>query len=237
MILITVNAMSAKVVRVISVLAVAVVGGLLAGCAKIQAQIEDYSPKSPVRVQVGEVVPLKLTVVNAGNRTHQFLLRAVVQDAQGQTMGRYETWVTLKPGERTSQTWNHPVAAAGSFTLQFSVWKDATSLLDVKPASPQVLLTGAPRETQAASTGKFKIGDKVRTTVNLKVRVAPGVNSQEVVHVNYRGSMAPGIEGQIVDGPRSADGYTWWKVKFITGVEGWCAEGRGAESWLEKVSG
>jgi len=26
-------------------------------------------------------------------------------------------------------------------------------------------------------------------------------------------------------------------VKFITGVEGWCAEGKGGESWLEKVSG
>ena len=229
--------MNKQAVRVVFLLALAVAAGLLAGCAKIQAQIEDYSPKTPAQVQVGEVIPLRLAVVNTGNRTHQFLLRAVVQDERGQTAGKYETWVTLKPGERTNQTWNHPVAAAGSFTLQFSVWKDATSLVDVKPSSPQVLLTAVPAATQAAATGKFKVGDRVRTTVNLKVRVAPGVNSQEVVHVNYRGSMAPGIEGQIVDGPRSADGYTWWKVKFITGVEGWCAEGRGTESWLEKVSG
>lgn len=229
--------MSKKALRVISVLAVAVVGGLLAGCAKIQAQIEDYSPKSPVQVQVGEVIPLRLTVVNAGNRTHQFLLRAVLQDGRGQTVGKYEAWVTMKPGERTSQSWNHPVAAPGSFTLQFSVWKDSTSLLSVQPGSPQVLVTGVPAEAQAATTGKFKIGDKVRTVVNLKVRVAPGVNNPEVTHVNYRGSMAPNIEGQITDGPKSADGYTWWKVKFITGVEGWCAEGRGNEAWLTKVSG
>ncbi|MCS7217283.1 MAG: SH3 domain-containing protein [Candidatus Bipolaricaulota bacterium] len=229
--------MSAKVLRASGMLLVAAVAGLLAGCAKIQAQIEDYSPKAPVQVQVGEVVPLRLSVVNAGNRTHQFLLRATLQDERGQTVGKYEAWVTLKPGERAQQTWNHPVAAAGAFTLQFSVWKDTTSLLDVKPATPQVLVTGRPAEAQAGASGKFKVGDRVRTTVNLKVRTAPGVNHPEVTHVNYRGSMAPGIEGQIVDGPKSADGYTWWKVKFITGVEGWCAEGRGGETWLEKVSG
>jgi len=236
-ILITVNAMSTKTLRAICVLAVVVVGGILAGCAKIQAQIEDYEPKNPIRVEVGEIIPLRLTVVNAGNRTHQFLLRAVLQDERGQSVGKYETWVTLKPGERTHQTWNHPVAAAGSFTLQFSVWKDSTSLLAVQPTTPQVLVTGVPAEPQTSTSGKFKVGDKVRTVVNLKVRTAPGVNNPEVTHVNYRGSMAPGIEGQIVDGPKTADGYTWWKVKFITGVEGWCAEGRGSESWLEKVSG
>jgi len=210
---------------------------LLAGCARISAQIESYSPAQPVQVAVGETIPLKLTVVNTGNRTTQFLLRAYLWNAQGQSVGKYEAWVTLKPNERTTQTWNHTVSQEGTFTVQFQVWKDNNTQLAVMPKEPQALVIGIPAETTTATAGKFKIGDKVRTVVNLKVRTAPGVSNPEVTHVNYRGSIPPGIEGQITDGPKSADGYTWWKVKFITGVEGWCAEGKGGESWLEKVSG
>jgi len=212
--------------------------GLLAGCARIATEIEDYSPKDqPVQAAVGETVPLKLTVSNKGNRTAQFLLRAFLWDEQGRAAGKYETWITLKPGERTTQTWNHVVTAEGNFTLQFQVWKDQTTQLAVAPTNPKALVIGVRPQTEPTASGKFKVGDRVRTLVNLKVRTGPGVTNPEVTHVNYRGSMPPGIEGQIVDGPKSADGYTWWKVKFITGVEGWCAEGRGAETWLEKVSG
>lgn len=210
--------------------------GILGGCARISAQIEDYSPKDPMTAAVGETIPLKLTVVNKGNRTTQFLLRAFLWDARGRTAGRYETWVTLKPGERTSQTWNHTVTADGTFTLQFQVWKDQTTQLAVAPTTPQALVIGTPAQP-AVATGKFQVGNRVRTLVNLKVRTAPGTTNPEVSHVNYRGSIPPGIEGQIVDGPKTADGYTWWKVKFVTGVEGWCAEGKGTENWLEKVSG
>jgi hypothetical protein len=213
------------------------IAAALAGCSRITAQIESYSPAQPVQAAVGETIPLKLTVVNTGNRSTQFLLRALVWDQQGQNVGKYETWVSLKPNERTTQTWNHTVSGEGTFTLQFQVWKDQTTQLAVMPKDPQALVIGVPAATTTASTGKFKIGDKVRTLVSLKVRTAPGVNNPEVNHVNYRGSIPPWIEGQVVDGPKSADGYTWWRVKFITGVEGWCAEGRAGENWLEKVSG
>ncbi len=215
----------------------AMCAAILSGCARISVQIESFSPKDPIQVAVGETIPLKLTVVNTGNRSHSFLLRALLWDQQSQTVGKYETWVEVKPNARVTQTWNHTVAAEGTFTLQFQVWKDSTTQLAVEPKSPQGLVMGIPAQPATATTGKFQIGDKVRTAANLKVRTAPGVTSPEVTHVNYRGSMAPGIEGQVVDGPKSADGYTWWKVKFITGVEGWCAEGKGGESWLEKVSG
>lgn len=210
---------------------------ILAGCAHITARIESYSPKTPLQVAVGETIPLELTVVNTGNRSHQFLLRAFLWGSQGQTVGKYETWVEIKPNERKTHTWNHTVTAKGTFTLQFQIWKDSTTQLEVAPKSPTGLVIGIPAEPPAPATGKFQIGTKVRTAVSLKVRTGPGITNPEVTHVNYRGSIPPGIEGQIVDGPRNADGYTWWKVKFITGVEGWCAEGKGEESWLEKVSG
>lgn len=207
---------------------------ILAGCAHITAQIESYSPKTPLQVAVGETIPLELTVVNTGNRSHQFLLRAFLWDSQGQTVGKYETWMNFKPNERKTYTWNHTVTAEGTFTLQFQVWKDRTTQLAVSPTG---LVIGIPAGPPAPVTGKFQIGTKVRTVVSLKVRTGPGVTNPEVTHVNYRGSVPRGIEGQIVDGPKSADGYTWWKVKFVTGVEGWCAEGQGTESWLEEVSG
>jgi hypothetical protein len=213
-----------------------ILAGVLAGCARIAAEVESYSPQEPIRAAVGETIPLRLTVVNTGNRSTHFLLRAYLWDQLGRSVAKYEDSVPVKPNERVTRTWNHTVTGEGTFTLQFQVWKDPTTQVAVAPKEPRALVIGVPAQTTASATGKFKVGDKVRTLVGLKVRTAPGTANPEVTHVNYRGSIPPGIEGQVLDGPKSADGYTWWKVKFVTGVEGWCAEGRGGETWLEKTS-
>lgn len=215
----------------------ATAAALLSGCARISAQIESYSPREPIRAAVGETLPLRLAVLNTGNRSTQFLLRAYLWDERGRTVGRYEAWVPAKPNERVEQTWNHTVTAEGTFTLQFQVWRDQNTQLAAVPKDPQALVIGIAAPPTVSTTGRFQVGDRVRTLVNLKVRTAPGTTHPEVNHVNYRGSIPPGIEAQILEGPKSADGFTWWRVRFITGVEGWCAEGRGSEIWLEKVSG
>ncbi|OGO25541.1 MAG: hypothetical protein A2136_02110 [Chloroflexi bacterium RBG_16_54_11] len=35
-----------------------------------------------------------------------------------------------------------------------------------------------------------------------------------------------------MDGPRCADGFTWWFILSLDGLEGWTAEGNGAGYWL-----
>lgn len=69
---------------------------------------------------------------------------------------------------------------------------------------------------------KFTQGQEVITTDVLKVRVNPGLASQEI-------KIQPeGTSGKILEGPVCADDYTWWKVEYEDGTIGWSAE-----DWLE----
>jgi parallel beta-helix repeat protein len=70
---------------------------------------------------------------------------------------------------------------------------------------------------------KFRVGDQVRTTANLKVREGPGLG-HTIVSIVPEGAL-----GQILGGPVEADGYTWWDVDYDIGVRGWSAE-----DWLEE---
>ena len=38
------------------------------------------------------------------------------------------------------------------------------------------------------------------------------------------GTQANGATGTITDGPQIATGYTWWKVNFASGADGWAVE-------------
>jgi hypothetical protein len=58
------------------------------------------------------------------------------------------------------------------------------------------------------------------------VRSEPGLNGKKI------GKLKPGETVLIVDGPRCADGYTWWFVRSPTGLEGWTAEGDATGYWL-----
>ncbi|TSC86911.1 MAG: hypothetical protein G01um10148_16 [Parcubacteria group bacterium Gr01-1014_8] len=80
------------------------------------------------------------------------------------------------------------------------------------------------------SAGKFSIGDKVKATDTLNVREAPSLGASIV------GKALRGTTGVVTNGPQSADGYTWWQVKwdgsgFLPGVTGWSAE-----NYLQKIT-
>jgi hypothetical protein len=54
----------------------------------------------------------------------------------------------------------------------------------------------------------------------LAIRTKPGLSSGE--RIQY---LAEGTRITILDGPGCADGYTWWQVETLDGVQGWVAEG------------
>jgi hypothetical protein len=58
------------------------------------------------------------------------------------------------------------------------------------------------------------------------VRSAPGLNGERI------GKLKPGEPVWLVDGPRCADGYTWWFVHSAAGPEGWTAEGDAKNYWI-----
>ncbi|MFW0871288.1 MAG: hypothetical protein ACKKL4_02445 [Patescibacteria group bacterium] len=72
-----------------------------------------------------------------------------------------------------------------------------------------------PEIDTSTSPGQIGIGAQVRTTDALSVRVFPA---------QARISVAKAGEGaQVVSGPRTAEGYTWWLLQYENGTKGWSA--------------
>ncbi|MEX2138043.1 MAG: GH25 family lysozyme [Pirellulales bacterium] len=72
------------------------------------------------------------------------------------------------------------------------------------------------------------IGDMTRTTAAIDVRTQPGLAATEISanqYPFYRGSAPAGQLGSVVEGPRSEDARTWWRVDFGPGkYAGWVTE-------------
>ncbi len=91
----------------------------------------------------------------------------------------------------------------------------ATEILTKCPGAPDILLN---------------LGDWAMVSMDPplpnKLRSQPG-SSNELI-----GQVQPGENVLVVDGPRCADGYTWWFVRSLEGLEGWTVEGDAAGYWL-----
>jgi hypothetical protein len=67
--------------------------------------------------------------------------------------------------------------------------------------------------------GGFSDSDRVTPTANLNTREQPGTESPVVATVS------PGEVGEIMNGPTTEDGYTWWGVHWLDrNVWGWSVE-------------
>jgi len=64
---------------------------------------------------------------------------------------------------------------------------------------------------------KFDIGDTVRVTETMNMRSGPGTGNSIVA------SLPAGTTGEVLDGPRTGSGYTWWRLRTNLGT-GWAAE-------------
>jgi hypothetical protein len=91
-----------------------------------------------------------------------------------------------------------------------------------KIAALQTLLEQRTSLEGGTKGESFSIGDEVMTTGSLKVRDDASI---------YAGLMATQFSkarGTIIAGPKTKDGYTWWKIKYNNGVTGWSAD-----NWLQ----
>ncbi|MCK6580332.1 MAG: hypothetical protein L6Q98_19740 [Anaerolineae bacterium] len=62
------------------------------------------------------------------------------------------------------------------------------------------------------------------------------IRSQATASAGQVGSIPPGDEFAVIDGPICADGYAWWMVDY-DGLIGWTAEGDAVRYWLEPLGG
>ncbi|WP_227375706.1 M23 family metallopeptidase [Haladaptatus halobius] len=71
----------------------------------------------------------------------------------------------------------------------------------------------------SGSASAFSDGERVEATTNLNTREQPGTESPVVATVS------PGEVGEIMNGPTTEDGYTWWGVHWLDrNVWGWSVE-------------
>lgn len=70
---------------------------------------------------------------------------------------------------------------------------------------------------------KFEIGDRARVTESLNLRTSPSTSAATIV------VMAPGTTGEIVGGPQTGSGYTWWQFR-TSSATGWAVQ-----DWLEEA--
>ncbi|HXF63612.1 MAG TPA: SH3 domain-containing protein [Caldilineaceae bacterium] len=90
--------------------------------------------------------------------------------------------------------------------------------------SPQL---GAPQPSNRSP----RVGDRVVVSGGqLSVRSQPGVNATLLTRVNS------GQEFTVLAGPQQADGFNWYQIRSDDGsIEGWAAEGNGADRWLSPL--
>lgn len=84
--------------------------------------------------------------------------------------------------------------------------------------------TSGPATSSQIPGSAFTIGDRVATTAFLNVRSAASTNS------SILGVQPIGARGNIIEGPVEASGYTWWKINYDAGVDGWSAQ-----DWFKKI--
>lgn len=61
----------------------------------------------------------------------------------------------------------------------------------------------------------INIGSRVESIAYLKARNDAGLQ------MALNRVVRPGTLGQVIDGPRQSDGYTWWRVRYDDGTTGW----------------
>jgi hypothetical protein len=112
--------------------------------------------------------------------------------------------------------------------------------------TPQPTITFAPfsfpptTEPVSACAGapatRLIIGERARVTdddpSDLRVRERPGTDSTNT----QIGRLRVGEVATVLDGPRCANGYTWYEVETAT-VRGWVAEGEIGLYYIEPFAG
>lgn len=116
---------------------------------------------------------------------------------------------------------------APTFTITSIPTAQATSTSGAT-ATPAV--TSKPVKCPGAPDIHLEIGDWAMVSIDPplpnKVRKEPNRSSELI------GQVQPGENVLIVDGPACADGYAWWFIHDLAGLEGWTVEGDAEGYWL-----
>lgn len=159
------------------------------------------------------------SVVLSGNAQMLITLVPVPSDARV-----YYTTNNTIPSE-LSNLYTAPFKVPIGTPIKTRAYKDGYAMSQVLEFIDGVLvLSSITTPTATVSTTKYQtvasnlsVYGTVSTTEYLKVRATPTLSGEAL------GTQSVNAGGVIVDGPISADGYTWWKIDYATGPDGWSA--------------
>lgn len=103
----------------------------------------------------------------------------------------------------------------------------ATAKIDqmtVEAPTPTVVL---PIEGTGEAQPPTEIGLGVTVIVNGTQGAGLNLREQPTTYGKILANSKEGSALTVIDGPKEADDYTWWKLRMTTGEEGW-----GAANWL-----
>lgn len=134
----------------------------------------------------------------------------------------------LSAGQSSVITWSSTNAASCTGT-GFNTESQKSGSATVNPtASTEYSITceGISKSVEAktnitvnaAPSAKFSAGDRVKTTYAVNVRGIPAVSSI------ISGQRPMNALATVVEGPINEGGYTWWKLDYDFGVDGWSTE-------------
>lgn len=151
------------------------------------------------------------------------------------------TWRTLTALLVLSLLWLGPTLACGSFAPRPTptptpLPTDTPQTAATPTAAPALLeptATFTPNPTATFTPTpqpgtELMVGEPARIAAGggLNLRETPNTDGELVVRLGF------GQRVTVVDGPVSADGYTWWQVDAGEGTVGWAAAGDGTDVWL-----
>lgn len=82
--------------------------------------------------------------------------------------------------------------------------------------TPTSSTVAQPQTTPVQPATSFSVGSKIRTTKDINIRVTAGGN--------VNGFEPLGTTGNVVGGPTTVSGTTWWQVHFANGYYGWARQ-------------
>ncbi len=126
------------------------------------------------------------------------------------------------PTNASGYTWWQLRTSGGTTGWAVQDWLAKTS--SGTPNQPTPTPT-EPTPTPAPSTGKFAINSSVRVTETLNMRSGAGTGNGLVA------TLPAGTTATVLEGPTSASGYTWWRIRTSGGTTGWVAQ-----DWLAAVT-
>jgi hypothetical protein len=141
---------------------------------------------------------------------------AKIQTAIAETQAKWTETPAQTPYSTNTPAHTHTPAATVTTAPTITQATTATAI-------PATMCPGAP----AISISRNAWAQiSLQPPLSSNVRSEPGLKGEKIR------KLKPGDPVWIVDGPRCADGYAWWFVHSINGLEGWTAEGDAENYWL-----